>query len=56
VSFKKALGGDNEELAFSIAEGNQGFAVAGYTFSNNNGDVGANHGNSDVWVVKMKDE
>jgi hypothetical protein len=56
VVFKKALGGDNEELGFSIAEGNQGFAVTGYTLSNNNGDVGQNHGNSDVWVVKLKDE
>lgn len=56
VSFKKALGGDNEDLAFSIAEGNQGFAVAGCTLSKNSGDVGSGRGNSDIWVVKLKDE
>jgi len=56
VIFKKALGGDNEDLSFSIAEGEQGFAVAGYTLSKDSGDVGAAHGNSDIWVVKLKDE
>jgi hypothetical protein len=56
VSFKKALGGNNEDLAWSIAEGIQGFAVAGFTLSKDNGDVGSSHGNSDVWVVKLKDE
>jgi hypothetical protein len=56
VSFKKSLGGDNEDLAWSIAQGNQGFVVAGYTLSKDNGDVGAGHGNSDVWVVKLKEE
>jgi hypothetical protein len=56
VIWKKTMGGDNEDLGWSIAEGEKGFAVAGYTLSNNNGDVGANHGNSDVWVVRLKDE
>lgn len=56
VTWKKALGGDNEDLGWSIAEGNQGFAVAGHTMSNNSGDVGASRGNSDIWVVKLKDE
>lgn len=56
VSFKKSLGGDNEDLAWGIAEGNQGFAVVGYTLTKDNGDVGASHGNSDIWVVKLKDE
>ena len=40
----------------SLPEGNGGFAVAGYTLSKDNGDVGASHGNSDIWVVKLKDE
>jgi hypothetical protein len=56
VIWKKTMGGDNEDLGWSIAEGEKGFAVAGYTLTNNNGDVGANHGNSDVWVVRLKDE
>ena len=50
------MGGDDEELGFAIAQGNDnGFAIAGYTFSHNNGDVGANHGNTDIWVVKLKE-
>jgi len=56
IAFKKALGGNSDDLAYSIAEGNQGFAVAGYTLSKDNGDVGATHGNSEVWVVKLNDQ
>ncbi|MGZ4011679.1 MAG: hypothetical protein ACXVLF_12050 [Flavisolibacter sp.] len=56
VVYKKTFGGDNEDLAFSIAEGAQGFAVAGYTLSKDSGDVGTSRGNSDIWVVKLKDE
>jgi len=56
IAFKKALGGVNEDLAFSIAEGNQGFAVAGQTLSKDNGDVGSAHANSEIWVVKLNDQ
>lgn len=56
ITWKKALGGDGEELAYAIAESADGFVVAGATMSNNSGDVDAGHGNSDVWVVKLKDE
>jgi hypothetical protein len=56
IAFKKAFGGDSDDLAYSIAEGNQGFAVAGYTLSKDNGDVGSTHGNSDIWVVKLNDQ
>ena len=56
VAFKKALGGDSDDLAYSMAEGNQGFAIAGYTLSKDNGDVSSTHGNSDVWVVKLNDQ
>jgi hypothetical protein len=56
LAYKKTVGGDNEDLAFSIAEGSQGFAVAGYTLSKDTGDVGTTRGNSDIWVVKLKDE
>lgn len=55
VIWKKAMGGDNEEIAYSIAESADGFAVAGATLTSNSGDVGQSHGNSDVWVVKLKD-
>lgn len=54
---KKLLGGDNEDLGYAIAESSDGgFAIAGSTISNNSGDVGAARGNSDVWVVKLKEE
>ena len=57
VVWKKCLGGDNEDLAFAIADsGDGGFALAGYTLSKDNGDIGPSHGNSDIWVVKLKDE
>ena len=56
ATWKKALGGDNEELAYAIAESTDGFAVAGATMSKNSGDVEGGYGNSDVWVVKLKDE
>jgi len=56
ISWKKLLGGDDEDLAFAIADsGDGGVAIAGYTLSHNNGDVGASHGNSDGWIVKLKE-
>jgi hypothetical protein len=55
ITWKKALGSDNEDLAFGIAEGQNGFAVAGYTLGKDNGDIGASHGNSDIWVVKLNE-
>ena len=56
ISWKKLLGGDDEDLGFAIAQGNDGFVISGATRSHNNGDVGANHGNSDVWVVKLRED
>jgi hypothetical protein len=53
--WKKALGGDNEEIAFAVVDGIDGPVVAGYTMSHRSGDVGDNHGNADVWVVKLKE-
>ncbi len=56
LTWQKALGGDNEEIAYAIAATTDGFAVAGATKTSDSGDVGGSHGNSDVWVVKLKDE
>ncbi|HYF32940.1 MAG TPA: BACON domain-containing protein [Chitinophagaceae bacterium] len=53
--WKKALGGNNEEIAYAVADGGNGPVVAGYTLSNKSGDVGDNHGNADFWVVKLKE-
>jgi len=52
--WKKALGGDNEDLGMAVADGGNGPVIAGYTQSHRSGDVGDGHGNSDVWVVKLK--
>lgn len=54
--WKKALGGDNEEIAFAVVDGGNGPVIAGYTLSNKSGDVGDNRGNADFWVVKLKEE
>ncbi|MGC4037084.1 MAG: BACON domain-containing protein [Chitinophagaceae bacterium] len=56
LSWKKAFGGDNEDLAYSIAEAADGVIIAGATMSKSSGDVGAGLGNSDVWLVKLKDQ
>ncbi len=54
VIWKKLLGGNDEEQAFGVSlSGQNGFVVCGYTHSHNTGDVGANHGNSDWWVVRL---
>ena len=56
IVWKKAYGGDNEELAQGIADGGNGPVIVGYTASHQSGDVGAGHGNSDIWVLKLKEE
>jgi hypothetical protein len=53
IEWQKTLGGTNSDFAYSIALSTDGgYVVTGYTFSNN-GDVVGNHGNEDVWVVKL---
>jgi hypothetical protein len=53
---QQLLGGNDYEEASSIATvPGDGYVIAGYTDSNNNGDVGANNGISDMWVVKIKE-
>jgi hypothetical protein len=50
----RVMGGawyDGASKAIATADG--GFVVAGYTQSNNTGDVGANHGKTDWWIIKL---
>lgn len=57
IIWKKLLGGSDEDLAWAIADsGDGGFAISGSTLSKNSGDIGPGKGNSDIWVVKLKDE
>jgi hypothetical protein len=52
--WQKALGGDKDESAQDMdATSDGGVIVAGGTTSSNNGDVTANHGSRDYWIVKM---
>jgi hypothetical protein len=52
--WQKTLGGSGDDIAYGIVPSTDGgFVVAGSTQSDNNGDVGANHGDFDLWVVKL---
>ena len=54
IEWQKCLGGTDEERSSSIQQTTDGgYIVAGYTNSND-GDVSANHGRADFWVVKLK--
>ena len=51
--WEKSLGGSDEEHGQSIIQTTDGgFIVCGYTKSND-GDITGNHGQKDVWVVKL---
>jgi hypothetical protein len=54
IQWQKVLGGNSYDYGFGIRQTQDGgFILIGITSSNNNGDVGPNHGSSDVWVVKL---
>ncbi|WP_062397625.1 hypothetical protein [Methanogenium cariaci] len=52
IVWQSCLGGTEDDAVSGIRQIADGYVVAGYTFSND-GDVSANHGRSDVWVVKL---
>jgi hypothetical protein len=53
LQWQKCLGGSQLDAANSIVQtADSGFAITGYTNSND-GNVSGNHGNQDVWVVKL---
>ncbi len=53
IIWQKTFGGSDEDAFYSIKETNDGgFITVGYTVSNN-GDVTGNHGNGDIWLVKL---
>lgn len=55
ITWEKALGGSDIEIAYAVQQTNDGgFVVAGTTTSND-GDVTGNHGDYDAWVVKLDD-
>jgi len=53
IQWKKCLGGQSPEESFSIIQTNDsGFVIAGCSRSND-GDLTANFGESDLWMVKL---
>ncbi len=56
LQWQKCLGGNGGENAYAVGLTNDGgYIVAGNTGSDNNGDVAANHGSGDEWIVKLTD-
>ncbi len=54
LQWQKTLGGTSTDIATSVHQtSDAGFIVAGQTDSNN-GDIINNHGNTDVWIVKLE--
>ncbi|WP_294274684.1 T9SS C-terminal target domain-containing protein [uncultured Chryseobacterium sp.] len=54
IEWKKTLGGSIDEYPNAVIRTSDGgYAMAGYTASSNSGDVSLNHGNYDVWLVKL---
>ncbi len=53
IEWQKSYGGTNEDWAWEIQQTSDGgYIVCGYTLSNN-GDITANQGNRDYWVLKV---
>ncbi len=53
IQWQKCLGGSGIDEGFAIIQTKDGgYAVIGRT-SSNNGDVSGNHGDFDIWVVKL---
>lgn len=53
TQWEKCYGGSNIDEAWDIRQTvDSGYVVAGYTYSND-GDVSGNHGDADIWVIKL---
>ncbi|MBO9200819.1 MULTISPECIES: BACON domain-containing protein [Niastella] len=54
VVWTKTFGGAGDEyIATTAVSSDGGYVIVGYTSSNNSGDVGANHGDQDLLVLKI---
>lgn len=53
IQWEQNFGGSNwDEPSSMIRSGDGGYVLAGWT-SSSDGDVGGNHGNDDIWIVKV---
>lgn len=53
IQWQKTLGGQFDDLASCIRQTGDGGYIVGGTTASFNGDVSANHGMNDFWVVKL---
>jgi hypothetical protein len=54
IRWQKTLGGNDTEIGYSVRETpNKDFLVAGFTKSNNNGDVSGSKAGSDFWLLRL---
>ena len=53
IEWQKALGGSEDDLAFSIQQTTDGGYIIGGISTSNDGDVSGNHGQKDYWIVKL---
>jgi len=54
IQWQKSLGGSEGDYGISALQANVNeYIIAGFTETNNDGDVTGNHGVSDNWVVKL---
>jgi hypothetical protein len=54
--WQKSFGGSDRETAYSIQETIDGGYIIAGSSSSNDGDVSENHGDSDFWIVKLKED
>jgi hypothetical protein len=55
IEWQKALGGTEQEAGAGIVRTRGGFAMAGWTRSQD-GDISGSHGDNEAWVVTFEDE
>jgi hypothetical protein len=54
MSWQKTYGGSGDDRAYCIKQTTDGgYVVTGESNTNNDGDVTGNHGNIDMWVIKI---
>ncbi len=53
LQWQKTLGGTFEDLGYSVQQTTDGGYICAGTSYSNDGDVAGNHGDADIWVVKM---
>ncbi len=54
IQWQKNIGGSSNEKAHGVVQATDGgYVIVGFTYSSNSGEVGANHGAYDTWLVKL---